>query len=219
MTEHRVGQVNSAEVETKRVLNAGCGPYKAERLHPLFRNASWAEIRVDIDKRVLPDLVASITNLSSIEDGSFDAVWCSHNLEHLHNCEVPQALEEFRRILRPQGFVLIRSPDLEAVAALVVKGELEKVAYHSPAGPITALDMIYGHSSSIQAGNVFMAHHTGFTVERLGQLLIGAGFCEALVTKRRAFELSALALMPSVDKDALLAALSDTNDELSEQCL
>jgi predicted SAM-dependent methyltransferase len=189
---------------SKRVLNAGCGANEPNRLHPFFRDQSWTEVRLDIDARVKPDIQGSIADLSKLNDASFDAIWCSHNLEHLLPHEVGSAIAGFRRVLKPDGFVVITSPDLEAIAELVVDGRLEDVAYQSPAGPITALDMIYGHARSIEHGNHFMAHHTGFTTERLGRLLVEGGFVEALVMKGTGFDLWALGLMPQSNKPELL---------------
>src|SRR5665213_540831 len=40
--------------------------------------------------------------------------------------------------------------------------------YTSPAGPITPLDMLFGHSDSIASGHLYMAHKTGFTCASLG---------------------------------------------------
>ena len=155
---------------------------------------------MDIDQSVRPDLIGSITDLSQIADASFDAVWCSHTLEHLYQHEVAAALKAFRRILAPGGFALITCPDLESIAALIADGRLEEAAYQSPAGPITALEMLYGHGPSITRGQIFMAHRTGFTVERMGRLLLEADFTEALVTKGKTFDLWALALTPGAAK-------------------
>jgi predicted SAM-dependent methyltransferase len=209
--EKRMSQITFTGTESRadryNVLNVGSGTYVAGRLHPLFCTPIWQETRLDIDERVQPDVVGSITDMKAIENERFDAIWCSHILEHLHTWQVGNALSEFRRVLKPTGFVLIRSPDLEAVAQLVVEGQLETVAYQAPLGPITALDMIFGHSTSIERGNDFMAHHTGFTVERLGRLLLEAGFIEARVNRAPGFELWALAILPQVDRSALLAEL------------
>jgi len=62
------------------------------------------------------------------------------------------------------------------VARSIAKGQLEETLYVSPAGPISALDMVYGHRPSIQQGNEYMAHHTGFTARSLAQKLSRAGF-------------------------------------------
>jgi SAM-dependent methyltransferase len=193
----------------KRVLNAGSGAYTPERLHPAFRNLDWTEIRLDIDETTQPHIIGSITDLSAIGNATFDAIWCSHNLEHLHTHEVGKALAEFRRVLKPDGFALIATPDLEAIAELVVNGRVEDVAYQSQAGPITALDMLYGLSVSIARGNSFMSHRTGFTADRLGRLLVDSGFSEVLARKGRLFDLWVLAFMPQANKESLLLYLRE----------
>src|SRR5579871_5732908 len=157
----------------RRVLNAGAGPRSARQLHPGFRKPGWQEVRIDVDPTAEADVVGSITDMAAAFTGdSFDAVWCSHVLEHLFAHEVPAALAEFRRILSPSGFALITSPDIEAVAALVIEHGLDHIAYVSLAGPITALDMLYGHSASIARGRPSMAHHTGFGSASLGRQLV-----------------------------------------------
>jgi predicted SAM-dependent methyltransferase len=187
----------------KRVLNAGSGSVSARKLHPLFEGDAWTEVRIDIDREVAPDIVASVTNMATVvPSGSFDAIWSSHSLEHLYAHEVTNALAEFKRILKPDGFALITCPDLEAVAAIVTNKGLDHVAYVSPAGPITPLDMLFGHSASIARGNAYMAHNTGFTCASLGRLLVEAGF-SIVLAKSDAFDLWALALMESVDKAGL----------------
>jgi hypothetical protein len=47
-----------------------------------------------------------------------------------------------------------------------------------------------------------MAHHSGLTSDRLGGLLLEAGFVEA-VTKRRDYDLWALALTERADRQAI----------------
>jgi len=128
-------------------------------------------------------------------------------LEHLFAHEVPLAVAEFRRVLADDGFALITSPDLETVAAMVLESGLDQVAYMSPSGPITAHDMLFGHSPSLAEGRWSMAHNTGFTCASLGDILIGAGFAE-VVAKRQRFDLWALALMPGADREAIVAPLA-----------
>ncbi|GEP02297.1 generic methyltransferase [Methylobacterium oxalidis] len=199
-------QADAAERSTqvRTVLHVGCGVYASEKLHPVFRDGTWRELRMDLDSRVKPDIVGTITDLSVFREGSVEAIWSSHNVEHLYDHEVPKALAEFRRVLKPTGFALITTPDIEAVAELVVQGKIDEVAYVSPAGPITAVDMLFGHRPSLKAGNAFMAHKTAFTANRLGRLLVEAGFERAVMQKGSHFDLWALALMPESQPPATL---------------
>ena len=185
------------------VLNVGAGPRDGRPLHPAFDPSAWTETRVDIDAHADPDIVASIIDMQRhISSARFDAVWSSHVLEHLHAHDVPLALAEYRRVLRPTGFALVTSPDLEVVARIVLEHGLDHVAYTAPAGPITALDMLFGHSDSIAQGNVHMAHRTGFTCAALAEALLDAGFATVLAKSVR-FDLWVVALMERADTAAI----------------
>lgn len=179
----------------KDVLHVGCGSSPPERLPECFRTADWREIRLDIDPKVKPHIVASLTDMTAVPSRSVDAVWSSHSLEHLENFEVPLALAEIRRVLKNGGFALITLPDLAIVTRLVAQGKGDDVLYTSPAGPITPLDMLFGHQASIARGNHYMAHRTGFTADRLRNKLAEAGFQEVRVLPGRSYDLWAVAVV------------------------
>lgn len=184
-----------------KLLHVGCGPARPERVPAYFRQPHWREIRLDIDPAVSPDIIGSITDMSDIPDSCVDAIWSSHNLEHLSWFDVPQALAEFRRVLKPDGFALISVPDLRAVARHILEDRLTDTLYESAAGPITPLDVVFGHQHSVQHGNHFMAHRTGFTSTTLGQALHDAGFHEVRVHEGDYWDLWAVASMPHTRAD------------------
>jgi SAM-dependent methyltransferase len=159
-----------------RLLHVGCGHYTQADLPPPFSQPPWQEIRLDIDPGTRPDILASITDLSAVPSHSVQAVWSSHNLEHLYAHEVPRALSEFARVLAPAGFVVITLPNLTAVAEAILKVGLTKPVQDTPAGAVTPLDMLYGYRPFLERGNPFMGHRTGFTAESLTEALRGAGF-------------------------------------------
>lgn len=169
----------SHDTDKKKVLHVGCGSRTTGILHNLFKDGKWSEVRLDIDPLVKPDIVNSITDMIDIGDEAVDAVYSSHNLEHLFPHEVPVCLKEFIRVLKPSGFALIGVPDLQAVAKLIADDKLEETAYQSPAGPVAPIDMVYGYRPSLAQGNLFMAHKTGFTPKSLGQVMINSGFAWA----------------------------------------
>jgi hypothetical protein len=107
-------------------------------------------------------------------------------------------------------------PDIEAVAAHLLKHGLAAVAYNSPSGPIRPLDMLYGHSTAIEQGRHYMAHKTGFTTERLGNSILQAGFAAAHVRSEN-FEICALALMAGADADAVQAELATSGFDFRER--
>ncbi|MCC6071287.1 class I SAM-dependent methyltransferase [Massilia sp. GCM10020059] len=180
----------------RRLLHVGCGPANKDRLPACFHTEGWREIRFDINPAVQPHIVGSITDMRMIPDGSIDAIWSSHNLEHLNAFEVPVALAEFKRVLKDDGFILVTLPDLRAVARQIVNDKLDQPLYISKAGPISALDVVFGHQASIAAGNHYMAHRTGFTASSLGQVMIDAGFAEVRVHEGSRLDLWAIATMP-----------------------
>lgn len=185
----------------RKLLHVGCGHSPRERLPFVFQHPSWQEVRYDIDPAVRPHIVGSITDMSAVPDASMDAIWSSHNLEHLNSFDVPTALAEFRRVLKPTGFALISLPDMLAIAKQVVNDALDETLYESPAGPIRPLDMIFGHQASIQAGNHFMAHRTAFTATTLGNALADAGFDEVRVHEGTRWDLWAVATMPETSEE------------------
>jgi predicted SAM-dependent methyltransferase len=198
-------------------LNAGCGPTAAKRIAPLLASQAWEELRLDVDTDVNPDVVGSVTELTSIfPPSSFDAIWCSHVMEHLYAHEVYPTLLQFRQILKPGGFALVLCPDLESVAEHLLKHGLASVAYVSSAGPIRPLDMIYGHSGAIQEGRTYMAHRTGFTTERLGNLMLEAGFPVVNVRSEN-FEVCALALMDQDGTDEIQDELAASGFDFREE--
>jgi len=181
---------------SKTVLNVGCGYPLRQKLHRHFHGPEWCELRLDLDPAVEPDIVCSITDMGPVAADSVDAVWSSHNLEHLQRHEVPLALAEFLRVLKPHGLLLLTLPDLQQVARLIVEDRLEESAYVSQSGPITPLDMIFGHTASLARGNQFMAHRTGFTARSLHRLLIETGFVEVTLRQDPSFDLWATGYKP-----------------------
>jgi len=188
--------LNAGSAPAKIVLNVGCGYSARQGLHPAFHGEEWQELRLDIDPSVNPDIICSMIDMQPVATSSVDAIWSSHNIEHLHRHEVPVALSEFMRVLRPGGQMLLTLPDLQRVAELVAGDGLEEEAYRSPSGPITPLDMIFGHTPSLARGNHHMAHKTGFTARTLGRLLSDAGFTGVAV-QREGFALWARAYKPA----------------------
>lgn len=193
--------------QRERVLiNVGCGPRNSSSLPAYFD--SWRQLRVDLDPAVEPDILADLTDLSPIPDGSVDAVWASHCIEHLYEHQVSLALSEFRRVLNDDGFVCVLVPDLQAVAQYVAEDQLHDPLYQSPAGPITPHDIFFGYGVAIANGRTAMAHRCGFTPSSLRRSFQQQPFGELVVRRRLAvFELAAVARVTPAQDDAERAAL------------
>ena len=190
----------------KKFLHVGCGPKKKDQTVPALNSDDWHEIRLDIDPRVKPDVVGTMTDMSLVDSGSVQAIFSSHNIEHLYPHEVALALGEFSRVLSDEGFAIITCPDLQSVCQLVANDKLTEPAYSSPAGPIAPIDILYGHRPAMAQGNLFMAHRCGFTKKVLMATIQQAGFQSVAALARPAyFDLWAIAFKKKLEESALLA--------------
>jgi len=171
----------------------------------------WHQIRVDVDPSVAPDVVASATDLSAFASGSVSAVWSAHCIEHLYAHDAVRALGEFHRVLADDGFACIIVPDLQTIAQFIVSDRLHEVLYQSPAGPVTAHDVLFGYGPALAQGRPSMAHRCGFTPTMMLKRLNEAAFTEIVLRRRPSLEIAAVARKrPSADaaaRDALLAEL------------
>ncbi|RVU47223.1 class I SAM-dependent methyltransferase [Rubrivivax rivuli] len=160
----------------KKVLNVG-GNNKSIPLPPQY--AGFEHLLLDIDPTGKPDICCDARKLATLDAGQFDAIYNSHNLEHYYRHDVGAVLSGFRHVLKDGGFIQIRVPDMAEVFRRIVEGNLDidDTLYQSAAGPIMALDVIYGFQLQIErSGQEFFAHKTGFTQKSLMRALQRAGF-------------------------------------------
>ena len=141
-----------------KLLHVGCGLKHKHQTTKGFQTEAWEEIRLDIDPSVKPDVLGTMTDMAAIETRSVDAIYSSHNIEHLYPHEVPAALSEFIRVLADDGFAVITCPDLQSVCALVAQDKLLDAAYNSPAGPIAAAARATGKPRSSRSSSPAHPH-------------------------------------------------------------
>lgn len=194
------------KVGGKMVLNVGGGS-KSTPIPAHF--AQWQHDLLDIDPRGAPDIVCDARELEKLPGGIYDAVYCSHNLEHYYRHHGLAVVRGFHHILNETGFAEIRVPDIAQVIAAVLEQQLEldDVLYQSPAGPITAHDVIYGLQTEIESsGQDFYAHKTGFTPKSLTQILVDGGFFKIFISTSQYLAVHALAFKaePTMEQYALL---------------
>ena len=163
------------------VLNVGSGPapwYPEEY-------SDWGKISLDIDPNVGADLCIDARKIDCLAPNQFEAVFCSHNLEHYGFHEVPSVLKGILHVLKPFGHVSIAVPNLLAVMRKVVAYNLDlsDVYYTAPCGPITYHDVVFGYGPKIASGNQYSAHRCGFSKLSLSQILEKSGFQKVLVTE------------------------------------
>lgn len=127
----------------------------------------WKILNVQADEHT--DFVGNVMDLSMFEDASWDEVYGSHILEHLdYQTELPHVLKELYRILKPEGVLKISVPDLEILAKLLLRPELNfQARFH-------VMRMIMGGQT-----NPYDYHKVGLTYEFLQAFLGQAGFRRA----------------------------------------
>lgn len=173
----------------KTLLHVGCGYAQREQVGLRdYLGEDWQHIRVDIDPDVKPDVIDDIRKLSQFADNSADGIYSSHNLEHLHPNDALDALKSFLRVLRPGGSMFALVPDIQIACQWVAEGKGLETIYNSPMGPITPIDMIYGHRGLTYA-NQYQIHRCGYTVDSMRWLVNEAGFTQMRVLKGQGFDI------------------------------
>ncbi len=83
------------------------------------RREGWKIL--DIQAAPNTDFIGNCTDLTQFADGTVTEIYASHVYEHLdYGQELPRAIDEAFRVLKPGGLIRIGVPDLEILAKLVV---------------------------------------------------------------------------------------------------
>jgi len=97
-----------------KMLNVGCGSV----FHPDWVNADLTPADPSVMR-------LDVTEPWPFEAESFDVVYSSHVLEHLHPDQASHFLSEARRVLRPGGTIRLAVPDLERIAQAYLRALAE----------------------------------------------------------------------------------------------
>ncbi len=121
---------------------------------------------LDIDPGPGVDYVGDCCDLSQFGANTADVIYASHVLEHVSYIkQLPTALNEWFRVLKPGGLVMISVPDFEAMCQLFVLPGLNfQVRFH-------IMRIIFGGQMD---KNDF--HTVGLTFEFMESYLKTAGF-------------------------------------------
>lgn len=146
-------RATTARKGQKKIVDLGCGesPYQTDEGDVL---------RVDIRDDVNPDYRADLRKLP-FANAEFDVVYSSHVLEHFPRADIGKVLDEWIRILKPDGEFRLIVPNLEWAADQIKLGAMND----------DVLNVLYGAQTY---GENF--HQMGFTPAALTSMLKERGF-------------------------------------------
>jgi SAM-dependent methyltransferase len=135
--------------------NLGCGNKKWDGWINVDLHSDIADIKCDLRKL-------------DIASDSADAVAAIHVLEHFYEWEVFDVLTEWKRILKPNGKMILELPCMDKVFAYVHNCVVNK----QPLQPFMTLLALYGDPKHKQPA---MCHKWGWFQEPLRQMLESVG--------------------------------------------
>jgi len=135
-------------------LNLGCSNKKLDDY-----------INIDCRKECNPDLVCDIKELP-YEPNSIDGVYATDVLEHIPRSLVLSTLESWYKILKVDGFLILRIPNVRRISEKYIEGKIDCNEFSR---------LIYGGQEENDFANF---HKSGFDRETITELLISIGFKE-----------------------------------------
>jgi len=181
------------------IADIGCG------LRPDPIHLEGDVVRFDFNKVTQPDVLCDVRKIPE-PAGKFDIVLASHILEHLGMWEAPQAIEEWTRILKIGGKLIVRVPNIDWAMKRIL--ERKQSPYD--------LQMLYGMQT-----DPGQYHKVGFwkeSLEALAQMITELGEIKVEFTGNEGTVDSELTLTAIKIKDKepiIVSEVFDANDKHS----
>ena len=128
------------------ILDAGCGPGREALIFTKYGfkpvGVDYSNTMVEKAKEIAPNCQFLVMDLRKLEfeDNYFDGIWSTGVLAHFNENELKRVLNEFRRVLKPNGIIFIctregkkrdnggKEPVLEGGEVIINYYEKEKFA-------------------------------------------------------------------------------------------
>lgn len=186
-------------------LNLGCG----EKPLPNYINC-------DLFSGPGVDEVFSLDEIP-YADGSVEAIYSEHSLEHLPRIKAENALAEWARVLKPGGLLTLKIPDLELACQSFLADPANRQKWW--------LHVLYGvqdHRNTKDAVfldevNYGQIHYTGFTKDRIRDLLVQNGFIIDQLFNYDGWDTPSIQIEAHRSSLLNLAILGDVNPSLQSQ--
>ena len=182
---------------TPRVVNLGAGgEYDAK------------ELQVDLSDDPHIDLRCDIRKLPLEWEDQFDKAKAHHVLEHFDFEEVPVALAEWLRILKPGGRVEISVPDLQTYATRLVEGDIDVVMqggiYGDQGHPFWRQKPYGGFDENkvrwLKHSTQINHHNSGYTADYLLNLMKDVGYVDVKAERHLEYaEIRAIGYKPTLE--------------------
>lgn len=135
-----------------------------------------------------------ITKLPFPND-SCDLLYASHLICYFDRDEIIPILKEWRRVLKPNGYLRLAVPDMRIMAMLYFYKKFDLESFLGP---------IFGKISD--GNNNFFYHKTGYDFHSLKEILVKSGFHDIhrynwRKTEHSSFDDQSQAYLPKMDKD------------------
>lgn len=125
---------------------------------------------MDAVERAGTDIVADARCIP-LPDGCADEVMAIHLVEHFYAWEVPEALTEWCRLLRPKGKLILELPDIVKACKNVFEEVTRAKKHPDQMG-------LWGVFGDPRLKDPYMNHKYGWTFKTLSPLVLQAGFVD-----------------------------------------
>jgi SAM-dependent methyltransferase len=164
-TNHILSSESEMDCETPIKLNLGCG----DKILPGYINIDVVESRAG--KR--PDILCDLHDLSIFPNNYADEILSVHVVEHFWQWEVNDILNEWARVLKPGGKMIIECPNLISAAQEFLKNP-DVSALGGQEGQ-RSMWVFYGDPSW---KDPYMIHRWGYTPATLAYTLKSCGLTD-----------------------------------------
>jgi predicted SAM-dependent methyltransferase len=144
-------------------LNLGSGRHSLD---------GWCNVDAAVSPRASrpPDILCDVKSIP-LPDGCAREIMGIHIFEHLYRWECDEAIEEWRRLLRKSGLLVLEMPDLFKFCRNILEGRTGK-AHTDQLG-------MWGLYGDPRDRDPLMIHHWGWTFATIKPFLQEHGFTDA----------------------------------------
>ncbi len=189
---------SESKIESINIYDIGCGPckyifsklYNGIKLN--YTGVDRGSTYYDYIKRIGGELITADLEepLVMIDSESADLIICSHVIEHINNLE--DLISELYRILKPEGLIFFRTPDIENIGFKFYSDytHVRPFTTNSLKEYLTnsGFKLIYSKSvTPLRSVSTIVLKRLPFSIERISLFLLGI-ISQLFLKKRREVE-------------------------------